>query len=273
MGKAATAEEAQQKGLGAIPLTIGHADEDNPNLDLIGDDDDDIDPMLVAMQEQLEDMKTSQKEEREFLQNTIIEMSQRPPQMVNAAPANTAPAAAAALDFENLPDPVENRKEFNEALGTRITDFVAQQSQNTTALVTAQQQSQGVISDLENRFTRDYKDLATKPALFQATLTQAITKIKNRGLNPQSFVAADPDKFLTEIAKSMKDELGITDDDNDEELNDENNTLQLGKKVSRTKGVKSGSMAKLKKAGESKVKKPLSFVREIKKQQHAMGLI
>lgn len=274
MGRAATTEEIDETGLSAIPLTLGDPDVQEDNLDLIGDgDDDEVDPVITLLQEQMEQLQTSQKEEREFLQNTILEMSQRPAQVVAAPAANNQPAATIALDFKDLPDPVENRDDFNRELGTRVSKFVNDQSTAMSVAVTSQNQTQAGLQDLENRFTRDHAELAKKPALFQATVTQEVAKIKNRGLNPQTFIFADPDKFLSLVAQNMKDELGIEDEDEEDDDGDNVVKLKGSKKTSRTKGVKSGSMPILKKSGKDTGKKPLSMVKEIKKSQHAMGLI
>lgn len=270
MGRVATELDLDEDGVNGIPLTLGDSNADDPNLDLIDGDDDDIDPAILALQSEMETLVTSQKEEREFLQNTILEMSQRPAPLA-VVPATPTEPLSNALDFKDLPDPVENREDFNRVLGERVSKFVNEHTAATTAAITSQSQTQAGLTDLENRFTRDHKDLAGKPGLFQAIVTQEVNKIKNRGLNPQQFIFADPDKFVSTVAKTMRDELGIEEGDGDEE--DEAKLKTSGRKTSRTQGVKGASMPKLKKGGKDASKKPLSLVKEIKKQQHAMGLI
>lgn len=274
MGRVATQEQIDGNSGITIPLTLGDPDMEDPNFDLIGDDDgDDVDPKLAALMEKIETMETSNLQDKEFLQNTILEMSQRPAQVVTAPPAQVA--APVGLDFADLPDPVEKRTEFNAELSKRIKGFVDQQSQNTTAVVTAQNTAQAGIADLENRFSRDYKTLAGKPGVFQAIVSQEVKKLQNRGLNAQQFIFADPDKFLGKVATQMKSELGIEDDEG-EDLDEDGQPIvkKVAKKKSRTKGVRSGSMPTLKKVGGKDIgKKPLTFVQELKKVQLEMGII
>ena len=270
MGRVATEQEIDKDDINGIPLTLGDPDAVNPNQDLIdGDDDDDIDPAILALQSEMDTLVTSQKEEREFLKNTIMEMSQRPAPLA-VVPVTPAKPLSTALDFKDLPDPVENREDFNRVLGERVSKFVNEHTVATTAAITNQNQTQAGLVDLENRFTRDHKDLAGKPGLFQAIVTQEVAKLKNRGLDVQQFIFADPDKFVTLVAKNMRDEVGIEESDDEEE---EAKLKTSGRKTSRTQGVKGASMPKLKKSGKDVGKKPLSLVKEIKKQQHAMGLI
>lgn len=274
MGRVATQTEIEGKNAISIPLTLGDPDMEDPNFDLIGDGDgDDEDPQISALMEKIESMEVSNLKDKEFLQNTILEMSQRPAQVVTAQTA--APVAAADLNLDDLPDPVEKSAEFTAELGKRVKAYVNQQNDNTTAAVTAQNTAQAGVADLENRFNRDYKTLAEKPGVFQAVVSQEVQKLKNRGLNPQQFIFADPDKFLAKVATQMKAELGIEDDEEDEDLDDDQVSVKKISKLkkSRTKGVKAGSMPNLKKGGKETGKKPLSFVKELKKRQLEMGLI
>lgn len=265
MGKRATENDMS---LGAIPMTLGNEDDENPNLDLISDDEDDEDPAIVALREEMDELKTSQQDERQFLQDTILEMSSRPAAVAPAAPLKQI---ANKLDLADLPDPVENREEFYSKLGDKVTNFVNAQSVMTTAALASESHKQQGLMDLENRFSRDHKTLAGKPALFQATVTQEVAKMKNRGVDAQKLIFANPDKFLTGIAKSMRDELGIEDDE--DEGDDNVVDIKTRTKKSRAVGVKGGSMPKLKKGAGQKGKKPLGFVQEIRRQQHEMGLI
>ncbi len=277
MGRTATQAEMEGDTGISIPKTLGNPDMEDPNFDLIGDDEDKSDPQITALVEKMDAMEATNSKDKEFLQDTILEMSQRPAQVIPIQP--TTNQEPAGLNFDDLPDPVEKRTEFNAELGKRIQTFVGQQTQNTTAAVTAQTQAQAGITDLENRFTRDYKTLAGKPGVFQAIVSQEVQKLKNRGLNAQQFIFAEPDKFLAKVAIQMKSELGIEDDDDDQENADQENADQttvgkVTKKTSRTKGVKAGSMPNLKKVGGKETgKKPLSFVKELKKLQLEMGII
>lgn len=276
MGRAATQQEMEGTGEITIPLSLGNSEMDDPSFDLIGGDEEDKNPEVTALLERIESMEATSLQDKEFLQNTILEMSQRPAQVV--APAVVAAPKSTELNLDDLPDPVEKSAEFTAELGKRVKDYVQVQNSNTAATVTAQAQTQAGLSDLENRFTRDYKTLAGKPGVFQAIVSQEVAKLKNKGLNPQQYIFADPDKFLGVVAKQMKSELGIEDEDDgeEEELDGDGNAIvkkQVAKKKSRAKGVKAGSMPNLKKSDKGTSKKPLSFVNEFKKRQLAMGII
>lgn len=276
MGRAATNEEVDNAENLGIPMTLGDPDAVDPNLDLVDDDEDEESPMLTAMQEQLDGMETKNATEREFLQNAILSLTQN-----NAAPAAAAAQdeAALALNLDDLPDPVEKREDFNKELGTRINKFVSTSQQNFAASVTAQNSNTQSLQDLENRFTRDHGELAKKPALFQAVMTQEVANLKNRGLDPSKFVFADPDGFLKKVAEGMRNELGLTEDDDlgDEETTPGRKTKVVNlnakrKRLPRAKGVRAGSTARTpsKKTGRDK---PTSFIDELKKQQLEMGIV
>jgi len=270
MGKVATAEEM---ALGTIPLTLGDPDMDDPNMDLVGDIDDDLDPAIVGLQEQLDGLETSHKEERTFLQNTILELSQRPPSVAAPAAAALKPVPT-ELDFSDLPDPVEDKEGFYKKLGSSVSDYINQHTVATTNAVTNQQATQNGLADLNNRFSRDYKELSQKPAIFHAVVAQEVKKIQNRGVNAQQVMFADPDKFLKTVATTMRNELGIEEGEEDDGNDDDNvANLKPGKKKPRTVGVKGASMPTLKRTGKAPGKKPLSLVKEIKNVQHKMGLI
>ena len=272
MGRVATQEELDSDDF-VIPKTIG---DPLDNDDLIGDDEDedeDVDPMLLALQEQMDQLKTNQKDERDFFQNLMTQVAaganQQQQQQQQQQP--TAPE----FSVDDLPDPVEDRKGFNAALADKVKNFVTQTNEQTAAAVLAQSSNNQGINDLQNRFMTQHPDLAKKSALFTAVVTEETNKIRNKGLDVRQFVFADPEKFLNTVAESMKEQLGIEDDDLDEDDETDTRTVRKsasGKKKSRAKGVRGQSSPSLKKKA-AKGKKPVGFVAALKKSQADLGIV
>ncbi len=270
MGRVATQEELDSDDF-VIPKTIG---DPISNEDLLGEDDEEeddeeVEPMLAALQEQMDTLKQSQGQEREFFQQLITQVAAGANQPAQQQQQQAQPE----FNLDDLPDPVEDRAGFNKALAAAVTKFGKETAEQAAgAALTAATNNQSIES-LQNSFRSQFPDLAKKSALFTAIVTQETNKIRNKGLDVKQFVFADQDKFLNTVAEAMRQELGIEDDDLDEDDEDDTRTVRKSVKTkSRAKGVRGGSSPKLKKS-KSKGKKPTGFVAELKRQQQEIGIV
>jgi len=243
-------------------------------MDLLGngeDDDDDDDPRYAALQDQFESLNGQFAQNQEFTNNLLTQLVAA--QSQNSQGGNGAPEE---INFDDLPDPVEDRAGFNKELGTRIGKMMDQTRQQTTQA----SQNDGQLAMLESNFRRDFAELAEKPALFQTVLTERVRNIRARGLDPKAVVFAQPDKFLKEVAEQMYDELGLDpddiDDDDDEPGQGGKRKVQMRKKpATRTRGLgrRSGDASlKLRKRNKGD-DKPKGFLDQLKATQLDNGLL
>ena len=223
-------------------------------------------------------MGKANSDQQEFLQNTILSLSAR-----QAAPAaKQDDPEPIGVDFSDLPDPVEKKDEFHAELGKRINTALARTAEAATNSATAQTQQANSLQDLQTRFQNQHPEMAKKGSLFTATVTTEVNKLKAKGLDAQQFVFGDPDKFLKTVAKSMMEELDLTDEDLENDDDDgEEETRGKARRIksaasrngqSRARGVKGGSNARRGSKRKRNVK-PLGFIDELKRQQLEMGII
>lgn len=269
-----------------MPQRLGEPDDEN--LDLIdgepGDgDDDDPDP-YAQLEERFESLQQQMQQNQEYYQNLILQMAteNRSGGGAGQQSGGQGDAGASGLNLDDLPDPVEKREDFNKELGKRINGYLTQQQQATQTTTQLNQQ----LQDLDNRFRRDYADIADKSALFQTATQQEVQRMRSMGLDPKRAIFIQPDKFLKDVANRMYSELGIDPDARDDDDDDEGGNGQqmqqqrrqtktrINKRsANRTGGVSRGSRPGGGAANRGGKKKASGFVDQIKQQQLEEGLL
>jgi len=182
-----------------IPATLGEPEDTEFDDDDGGDEGDDLD--VSQIKADLEALKSSSSEDREFYQQSLMQLagSLRPQQA-----AQQQDGGAESLTLDDLPDPVENRAEFNKELTKRV----GQITDNKVQQVQSQQTTQTLENDLYNRFSRDYDDLMDREALFQAAVTQEINTMRAGGQSPVDIIRSNPKRFVDKVATRMVSDLG-----------------------------------------------------------------
>lgn len=259
-----------------LPKYLGDPDADDGNQDLLGADDDgddlEHDEEFANLQQQFEDLQGRFADNQDLTQQLLMQLATNGQNNNNQQQSN----AAEEINFDDLPDPVEKRAEFNKELGTRINKILEQRTTNSDTA----NQYQNALNNLETSFRTNYEDLAAKPALFQSVLTQKVNQLRARGLDPKAVVFSQPDKFLKGVAEQMYDELGIdpeddADDDDGQQQHRGKKKVQFKKRgANRTKGLGRQSTDTNARGGKSgKDKQPLGFTDQLKKTQLENGLI
>lgn len=230
----------------SFPQTIGE-ERDEDHQDLIGDEEDDDtggndDPVAQLRQE-------SREREERYMRTINQLLATQQGRGADTGGDNSGDAGT--IDFDDLPDPVEDRKGFNKALAEKFGTV----SQAQRAQIMQDMQRQNAVTSLETRFKTKYTDLAGKSALMRAAVQEEADAMRAEGLDPQQAAMNDQDGFIDRVANRMKKELGQGD------------TKPRG----RTRGVSAGSRQK----GSNKPpkEKPKGFLDQLKEAQLDSGLI
>lgn len=237
------------------PQTIG---DEQDGADLLGDDDEEEgeggeEPWREELQTIKEQLNTANQREARYMQ-TINQLLQTRSQ----GGEDHSGDAGNEVSFDDLPDPVEDRKAFNAELGKRISQLTENLQSTMQTNVRSTVQRQNAAANLETQFAQKYGDLAKRKALLRAAVQEEAEQMRSQGLDPQQAVMNDTESFMESVATRMRTELGIDESGG-------------GKPRGRTKGVGGGSRAK----GGSKPaeKKPKGFMDQLKKVQLDSGLI
>lgn len=235
------------------PKTIG---EEQDGADLVdgGEEDGEEEPWREELQSIKEQLNTANQREARYMQ-TINQLLQTRSQGGDDHSGD----AGNAVSFDDLPDPVEDRKAFNAELGKRIGQLTENLQTTMQSNMQSTVQRQNAAANLETQFAQKYGDLAKRKALLRAAVQEEAEQMRSQGMDPQQAVLNDTESFMESVATRMRTELGV----------DENSAG--GKPRGRTRGVGGGSRAK----GTAKPaeRKPKGFMDQLKKVQLDSGLI
>lgn len=257
-------------GYADLDLADDTDDEDLDDDDY--DDEDDDDPRYAALQGEMENIKSLMQQQGNFYQTAMAQL------MANGNGRDQAAAGeeTGAFNLEDLPDPVENRAEFNKALADRVKSFVT----GEVTKADSRASTSNLEQQLTNNFYRDYPELAKKSALFRAAVSEEAAILRNSGGNPAAAIGADPDGFLTRVANRMHEELGTPEDQRGGDGGDEGGRhtrrrrqAKGGADRSRTRNLGRRSRPKRRGGKPNQQKKPKGFIAELRQKQTDMGLI
>lgn len=110
------------------------------------------------------------------------------------------PQQPPAVDWDTLPDPVEDPAAFKTQLAQRIDQMVSMR----TAAMSHQTSQQQAAAELERQFYEKNKDLAKFPEIVRSTTQAELQKLAASGLNPVQYVFSDPDGFMKRVADSAR---------------------------------------------------------------------
>lgn len=219
-----------------------------------------VDPAVEALQKQVEELtaigkSAAEREDRYMAMNEQLITSRNPA----AAPAQV-PAPIPAL--ENLPDPTLEPAKFQEAL----TGHIKAATEKAVAPIRQEATTQGQLADLWTRFgkhaeMKDYTDL------LQAEVHRRANEASTRGVNLEALLFADPDTFVESVVKTVADRVEKISGKRPGEAP---KPTVLGQ---REAGIDGGSgPIDAGKDGKKDVKKPPTFIEQIRKLQRDSGM-
>ena len=235
--------------INGLPLTIGDPEPDPEP------DEKDLDPALVELQGQFTTLQEDMKRQSEQYQGTIDSL-------LAGVAAPSGDAAPKPINFDDLPDPVENMDEFKTTLAKRMSESHAAIVNAVTNSASQNQQANDMWTD----FKIGYPDLAVKESLAHASASHVI---KSHGAQGSQWARQNIVQFGDDVAKHMATELGI--DEPKRGVAAVQNDAEQNNTANRTGGVKGGTSSNSQVV--SKDTKSPGFIDMLKKQQMADGLI
>lgn len=216
---------------------------------------------LDKLREQMETMQNQWNEHEQFYRQsleTLLTQRAQPTQQQQVA-------APESVSFDDLPDPVQNPKEYNRALAERI-NLREQQLTNTLSQQFMSQMTRAQTMDsLWNRFTVQQPELAKRSALLQGAAAVTFNELRVRGVDPEAIAQQNPDSLIGLIAQRMQNELGVPAAGQSQQ-----NAQQQGGSA-RTQGIQGGST--LNGGTKPKPVKTMTLADTIKKQQQDLGIL
>lgn len=216
---------------------------------------------IDELRAQMKTMQDQFNERETFYRNSLETMLSQRVQPVQQQQQR----APEPLSFDDLPDPVQNPKEYNRALAERI-NLREQQLTNTLSQQFMGQMTRAQTMDsLWNRFTIQQPELAKRSALLQGAAAVTFNELRMRGVDPESIAQQNPDSLIGLIAQRMQSELGISGQQGGQ------SPAQQQGSPARTQGIQGGST--LNGAASQKPVKTLTLADTIKKQQKDLGIL
>jgi len=245
--------------LTGLPTSIGSTEPD-PNA---SQGEDDPNPEVVALNKRLDDMQNDHKAQAETYQRTIDSLIQGGA----GAPTVTPSVVPEPISYDDLPDPVEKRAEFNAELGKRLDAREAKIVANVSAVATQSNQATALWQD----FKSEHPEFAKKDALANTIAAQVM---QARGGTDWAF--SNQETFKDEVAAKMHEELGTKPEDFDAtgtrvEADAPKGEMPKVGKANRTAGLGTGS--KEKSGVVSEPDKSPGFISQLKQMQMKDGLI
>lgn len=255
------------------PHTIGSEKEpldrglDQYDVDDGGSQEPSVDEKLAALEAKIEEQDRLRTQEREFYQNML---AARMGQQGQDGQDQGQDQGAAGISFDDLPDPVDKPEEFRKGLSQKFNSAMEQERERIQQSVNHQTSNAQALDRMWNTFKQRYPDLAEKEALVSGVTNMEAQRIRAQGGDVPSVVMADPDGFMERIAGRMKQELGISDNDNGQQEGNHGQNGRQGGGAGRTRGVSSGTRQQGRPRGGEQ---PRPFMDQLKKTQLDSGLI
>lgn len=238
----------------------------------------DVEARIRQMEERFEANQAAFQEERARWQQTVDKLiTQQAPRQEQTPPT----PQAQPIDFSDLPDPVDKPEEFKKAMAQRfeqeMNQRMSQQFEQYQHRQTAQQTVSQQLDDVWTRFQGQHPDLAAKTITLQGAVLAERNAMQQRGIDPQRGILADPDGFMNNVAKRMRDELGMAAPEPTSQHQQPGSTPGAGQQqqqqqpANRTAGV--GGASRVNGGGQGSGKGSPSFIDQLKKTQLDSGLI
>ena len=160
---------------------------------------------IATLTAQFDTFRTESAAREQGFQQTIQTLMTRP--AVAAAPV-VQPTAPATLNFDGLPDPIVNLKDFKAQLATTVASHITQAGESAQQGLLAQVNRASALDRLWNQFNGSHTELAKRPALARGAADMEFAALRAQGIDPVAVAQSDPDSIIANIAARMTAELG-----------------------------------------------------------------
>lgn len=141
------------------------------------------------------------------LTETIQSLMMRP--MTAAPTAPQAPAAPTGLDLSDLPDPVQNPKEYNTALAAKVNGYITESTHSQQQALMSQMTSAQALNGVYAKLQGQHPELAKRQILLQGAAAAEFGQLRAQGIDPLMIAQQNPDGLVANIVNRMNAELGV----------------------------------------------------------------
>lgn len=179
------------------------------------------------LQAKVDELQTNYQKLQERYQQTIDKMLQN--QSIQQQAPQQAQPQQETVSFDDLPDPVENPKDFRSKLAEKISRQRELDRQQIMGQFTQQQTQTKSLDEVWNKFQSAHEDLAADQELVTLFAKSEVERMQAQGINPQQAILADPDNFIERVATMMRTKLGkVAPQANPAQTKDAGRTADVG---------------------------------------------
>ncbi len=161
----------------------------------------------------------------EALTSTVEDLKSQNQRLMAAGPSYQAPVQQVAqvdpaklkVDFTGLPDPLDNRAEYDRQLAERINAAIEGRTHAVREEVTREQTARQSREQLWNDFKTRHEAWADYPDLVATVAEQLVRKAQAQGIDPQRYMFVNSQGFHDDIAKELSAKYGRLVADQDDE--------------------------------------------------------
>jgi len=121
------------------------------------------------------------------------------------------------VNYDNLPDPVTNPKEYAQTLVQRANTAMEAQRQRENWELQQRRETESRVNNIWEQFGAAHPGLADKAELIESAATKAVAQAKAAGMDPNKYMFANTTGFFNDTVKILADwgikETAAEDDD------------------------------------------------------------
>lgn len=191
-------------------------------FDYLGLPPDPNDPVKVQKTEPAPDAQSAAQVKA--LQDQVSALTAQISRM-SAVQGSVAPAQGPApidprmlqVSMDGLPDPAEDKDEYNRQLGLRINAANAARDAWLQQQIAQQQQASDLGSMLQRAFDEKYPEWSEYGKLVETVAQEVAMDLKTRGVDPSHYMRVSTEQYIDDVAKKLEANYGrlIEEDDED----------------------------------------------------------
>lgn len=130
-----------------------------------------------------------------------LEQAERSNMALTTAIPTTVPEKEPVLNMDGLPDPVEQPKEYGEAIARRTSDFTRALGDYHTKQQTQAKQGQGDTGALWEDFAEQYEPYTLDQDRIEYATDKVVKQAKRKGIDISRYMYGNSDRFFQDVVK------------------------------------------------------------------------
>lgn len=163
---------------------------------------------LATLTKEFEDFKTQAASREERYQTMVENLMLQKPASQPAQPAATREDAMAALtNFDDAPDPVDDKKGFLRYMGERVRSAIEAGGEAAIGRMTTAQSQQNQGAQLWAEFETEYVDQAKHKGLAQGLATTVLNEMVAQGYDRDALLGRGRATLFKRVAAAVDKEI------------------------------------------------------------------